>query len=310
MSLGADLFAGTAWTFASPHFDGQLDYLFIDEAGQVATANVVAMATATKNIILVGDQMQLGQPIQGTHPGEAGLSVLEFLLGDHSTIPAERGIFLGQTRRMRPSICQFISDAFYDGRLTAHESTAERSLDLQGIDLPNEGIVMISAEHEGCSQKSVEEGEIIKAKYDALLGQEFTDRDGTTRPITEDDILVVRSINLSDFINQQIKRSEGTWTRLIYNGDQDMLAYAKSEIVQDFLQRIDSDTFAKIVYRIAQNPNENRSGVSDFIIWNDDELRMVEVKKVREQVRESQLNWLSWMIDENIPVEIVRVKAV
>ena len=95
MSLGADMFAGTAWTFASPHFanednEPQLDYLFIDEAGQVATANVVAMATATKNIILVGDQMQLGQPIQGTHPGEAGLSVLEFLLGDHSTIPAER----------------------------------------------------------------------------------------------------------------------------------------------------------------------------------------------------------------------------
>lgn len=120
----------------------------------------------------------------------------------------------------------------------------------------------------------------------------------------------IRSVNISDFINQQIKRSEGTWTRLIYNGDQDMLAYAKSEIVQDFLQRIDSDTFAKIVYRIAQNPTENRSGISDFIIWNDDELKMVEVKKVREQVRESQLNWLSWMIDENIPVEIVRVKAV
>ena len=196
MSLGADLFAGTAWTFASPHFDGQLDYLFIDEAGQVATANVVAMATATKNIILVGDQMQLGQPIQGTHPGEAGLSVLEFLLGDHSTIPAERGIFLGQTRRMRPSICQFISDAFYDGRLTAHESTAERSLNLQGIDLPNEGIVMIPAEHEGCSQKSVEEGEIIKAKYDALLGQEFNDRDGTTRLINQDDILVVTPYNV------------------------------------------------------------------------------------------------------------------
>jgi uncharacterized protein len=196
MSLSADLFAGTAWTFASPHFDGQLDYLFIDEAGQVATANVIAMATATKNIILVGDQMQLGQPIQGTHPGEAGLSVLEFLLGDHSTIPAERGIFLGQTRRMRPSICQFISDAFYDGRLTAHETTAERSLNLQGVDLPSEGIVMIPAEHEGCSQKSVEEGEIIKAKYNALLGQEFTDRDGTTRPITEDDILVVTPYNV------------------------------------------------------------------------------------------------------------------
>ena len=195
MSLDANLFAGTAWTFSNSHFDGQLDYLFIDEAGQVATANVVAMATATKNIILVGDQMQLGQPIQGTHPGEAGLSVLEFLLGDHSTIPAERGIFLGQTYRMRLSICQFISDAFYDGRLTAHESTAGRSLNLQGVDLPNEGIVMVPVDHEGCSQKSVEEGETIKAKYKALLGQKFTDRDGT-RQITKDDILVVTPYNV------------------------------------------------------------------------------------------------------------------
>jgi hypothetical protein len=120
----------------------------------------------------------------------------------------------------------------------------------------------------------------------------------------------VKSTSLPDFINRQIKRSEGAWTRLIYNGDQDMLAYAKSNIVQEFVHRIDPETYAKIVYRIAQNPNENRSGVSDFIIWNDDELRMVEIKKVREQVRESQVNWLSWMAEENIPVEIVRVKAV
>ncbi len=196
MSLDANLFAGTAWAFADPHFDGKLDYLVIDEAGQVATANVVAMATAAKNIILVGDQMQLGQPIQGIHPGEAGLSVLEFLLGDHSTIPAKRGIFLGQTRRMRPSICRFISDAFYDGRLIAHESTAEQSLNLQDVDLPNEGIVMIRAEHKECSQKSIEEGEIIKTKYHALLGQKFSDKDGNTRPITENDILVVAPYNL------------------------------------------------------------------------------------------------------------------
>ena len=195
MSLGASLFAGTAWTFASPHFSGQLDYLFIDEAGQVATANVVAMATSTKNIILVGDQMQLGQPIQGTHPGEAGLSILEFLLKDHSTIIPERGIFLDKTRRMRPSICRFISDAFYDGRLTAHECTAERSLNLQGLNLPNEGIVMIPVDHEGCSQKSVEEGEIIKAQYQTLLGQSFT-KNGRTRPITGDDILVVTPYNV------------------------------------------------------------------------------------------------------------------
>ena len=96
---------------------------------------------------------------------------------------------------MRPSICQFISDIFYDSRLTAHESTADRSLNLQGVDLPNEGIVMIPTEHEGCSQKSVKEGEIIKTKYGALLGQEFNNRDGSTRSITKDDILVVTPYN-------------------------------------------------------------------------------------------------------------------
>lgn len=205
MKLDADLFAGTAWTFANPHFEGTLDYLFIDEAGQVSTANVIAMATATENIILVGDQMQLGQPIQGVHPGEAGMSILEFLLGEHATIPAERGIFLGQTYRLRPSICRFISDAFYDGRLDAHESTSNRSLDLQDIDLPDEGIVMIPTEHEGCSQKSVEEGAIIQKYYQDLIGQLFTDNDGTKRTITENDILVVTPYNVQvNYLRSQL----------------------------------------------------------------------------------------------------------
>ena len=196
MNLNAHLFAGTAWTFSNKHFDNQLDYLFIDEAGQVATANVVAMSISTKNIILVGDQMQLGQPIQGTHPGEAGLSVLEFLLGENSTIPKDRGVFLNQTRRLRSSICKFISDAFYDGRLTAYESTSKRNLHLQNINLPNEGIAIIEAKHEGCSQKSVEEGKIIKKQYEALLNQHFTDENGNTRTITENDILIVTPYNV------------------------------------------------------------------------------------------------------------------
>ena len=192
----ANLFAGTAWCFANEQFQGQLDYLFIDEAGQVATANVVAMANAARNIVLVGDQMQLGQPIQGTHPGEAGLSVLGFLLRDRATIPANQGIFLPETRRLHPNICRFISEAFYEGRLTAHESTKARQLDLQNTDLPNTGIVMLPAHHDGCGQKSIVEGEIIEAKYQQLLGQTIAETDGTTRDITADDILIVTPYNV------------------------------------------------------------------------------------------------------------------
>lgn len=115
--------------------------------------------------------------------------------------------------------------------------------------------------------------------------------------------------NLSKLINEKIKKAKGSWTRLIYNGDQDMLKYSNSATVQNFIKRVNPETFASIVYRIAQNPDINRSGVPDFVIWNDHELIMIEVKKVREQIRESQIRWLYWMTEENIPVEIVRVKG-
>ena len=196
IDLDASLFAGTAWLFSHGHMQDLLDYLFIDEAGQVSTANVVAMATSARNIVLVGDQMQLSQPIQGVHPGEAGLSVLDFLLGEHSTIAPERGIFLNRTYRLSPGICRFISDAFYDGHLLPHENTTQQTLDLHDTDLPNEGIVVIAAEHEGCSQKSVEEGQIIQTRYQQLLGQFLRNQNGRTRSINEDDILVVTPYNV------------------------------------------------------------------------------------------------------------------
>lgn len=201
MDLNATLFAGTVWTFSNKHFyhektEPVLDYLFIDEAGQVAVANIIAMANSCKNIILVGDQMQLGQPTQGTHPGKSGLSILEFLLEDYSTIPADRGIFLAQTRRMRPSVCHFISKAFYDGKLHAHQSTTERNLDLSALHLPNEGIGMIHVQHKGCSQKSIEEGNIIQKLYTNLLGQYWSNNLKKKERICENDILVVTPYNV------------------------------------------------------------------------------------------------------------------
>ena len=192
--LGANLFSGTVWLFSHTHLTNHLDYLFIDEAGQVALANVVAMGLSTKNIVLVGDQMQLGQPVQGVHPGEAGLSILEFLLQNHVTIPKERGFFLENTYRLKQDICGFISNAFYDGKLKADKSTEERNLVLNESDLPDKGIVFVPATHEDCSQKSFEEGQIVKARYLKLLGQSFKDETGT-RPLNEKDILVVTPYN-------------------------------------------------------------------------------------------------------------------
>jgi hypothetical protein len=94
---GHVLIAGTAWLFAREELDQQLDYLFIDEAGQVSLANTIAMGVSANNIVLVGDQMQLSQPLKGSHPGRSGLSALEHLLDGAATVPPERGIFLSKT---------------------------------------------------------------------------------------------------------------------------------------------------------------------------------------------------------------------
>lgn len=115
--------------------------------------------------------------------------------------------------------------------------------------------------------------------------------------------------NIPLFINSQLENSKKHWTGLLYNGNQDISTYLKTSIVQEFLNEINPKIFAKIVYRIAKNPNENRSGVSDFVVWNEQKLKFIEVKKIKETIRESQKKWISWMDQENIENEIIRVKS-
>ena len=122
------LVAGTAWLLASAKLQQKFDYLFVDEAGQVSLANLLAMSTCARNIVLLGDQMQLGQPIQGVHPGESGKSTLDYLLKGEATIAPESGVFLKDTWRMHPDVCQFISEAVYDGRLLAEAKNANQRL--------------------------------------------------------------------------------------------------------------------------------------------------------------------------------------
>lgn len=193
------LYAGTAWLFSLKSFDEQLDYLFVDEAGQVATANLVAMATSTRNIVLLGDQMQLGQPIQGVHPGESGLSALDFLLEGRATIPPDQGVFLATTWRMHPDVCRFISDAVYEGRLYPEPKNAEQRLILKPDAHPMlrpTGLVFVPAIHDACSQRSEEEAGIVLVLYQSLLAQSYRDRDGQEHPMTADNILVVAPYNM------------------------------------------------------------------------------------------------------------------
>lgn len=194
------LVAGTAWLFAREDLDGAFDYLFIDEAGQVSLANVIAMGTAARNIVLVGDQMQLSQPIKGTHPGGSGLSALEHLLEGQATVPADQGVFLPVSRRMHPDLCSFISDAVYEGRLQAEASTTRQCIDVaiarDSAALATAGLRFVEVDHASRTQRSPEEAERLAVTYRALIGAHWTDRFGERHEIGAKDILVVSPYNM------------------------------------------------------------------------------------------------------------------
>lgn len=186
---------GTAWLFSREDFDASFDYLFVDEAGQVSVANIVAMGTCAKNIILVGDPMQLSQPIQGAHPGESGLSALEYLLAGHNTVPADSGVFLPVSRRMHPDVCRFISEIVYEGRLKSDKGAAQQKIIGSANDKLS-GAHLVKIEHAGNTQSSLEEVAAIRDKIELLLGLRFRDRNGFERSIGLSDILIVAPYNL------------------------------------------------------------------------------------------------------------------
>src|SRR5262245_6296455 len=158
-----DLFAGTSFLLAREELDGKLDYLFIDEAGQISLADALAMGTCARTLVLLGDPVQLAQVTQAVHPDEAGRSVLAHLLGEQATVAEDMGVFLSESRRMHPDVCRFVSDAFYDGRLRAHPDCAERTTPL------GTGLRWLAVEHEGNSTSSEEEAGAIRAEIDRLV---------------------------------------------------------------------------------------------------------------------------------------------
>ena len=193
------LIGGTAWVFARPELRASRDVLFVDEAGQVSLGNLVAMAVAAKSIVLVGDQMQLAQPIQGAHPGDSGRSALDHLLESHAVVPPERGIFLSKTWRMHPDLCSFVSVAVYEGKLQSEVGCATQRLVLSKnahSALKIAGLSFFPVSHSGCRQKSNEEARAILGILTSVLGQRVVGRDGQERAMTLDDVLVVAPYNM------------------------------------------------------------------------------------------------------------------
>lgn len=192
------LVAGTAWLFARPEHRDAYDVLIIDEAGQFSLANAAAAGLAARGLVLLGDPQQLPQVNKADHPEGSGASVLEHVLDGASTISEGRGVLLTESWRMHPSVCEFVSDRSYDGRLHSRDPCVGRRIDVTVGSLTGTGLRTIPVDHAGRSQASPEEAEAIAAACrDLLTGSAVTDAEGKTRDLVPEDILVVAPYNLA-----------------------------------------------------------------------------------------------------------------
>jgi predicted RecB family nuclease len=196
-----DVLGGTAFLWSREEFANSVDVLFVDEASQVSLADLAAISQAAENVVLIGDPQQLARPGDASHPPGAELSSLEHILadpehGELKTMPPHLGLFIQETKRLHPKICDFISNIFYEGRLHAREFTRERIIEGHAW-MKGAGLWFVPVEHEGNRNSSAEEIEAIARIVTSLLKPEVTwfYSAGNSRRMKIDDILIVAPYN-------------------------------------------------------------------------------------------------------------------
>ena len=130
---GANVVGGTAWLWSREEYFEAVDVLFVDEAGQMSLANVLAVSQAAKNLVLLGDPQQLEQPVKGSHPDGADVSALEHLLAGQKTISPDRAC--SWTRRgacIRGSVSSLPRFSTRGDSIRARDSSSKRSKGTRG----------------------------------------------------------------------------------------------------------------------------------------------------------------------------------
>jgi predicted RecB family nuclease len=186
---------GTAWLWTEDKAIGALDYLFVDEAGQMSLTQTLAASRAARNIILLGDPQQLEQPQKGAHPEGSDVAALTYLLDGHRTMPVGRGLFLGITRRLHPDICAFTSEIFYESKLHSLAGL-EKQMVSGNTQFDGSGLFYVPVNHKGNQNISKEEVDAIEEIVSQLLATgKWTNDKGETQPIQKKDILIVAPFN-------------------------------------------------------------------------------------------------------------------
>jgi len=264
------IFAGTKYHLASTFYDQKIDYLFIDEAGQVSLADLISIGNIAKNIILIGDQNQLGQPIRGVHPNNSGQSILDYLLEGKDTIPEDRGIFLNKTYRLNSILNEFISSNFYEERLICDERTDKRIIKFNKKSLiKNDGIHYVEMNHKNNVQTSLEEFEVVKDLMKEMIGNEFDDN-GSKRKLTVEDFLVISPYNTQ--VNLLISKLEEAKIKNPRVGTIDKFQGQEAPVTIISMTSSDSDSLPRnkefFFSRNRLNVAISRAQVASIILFN------------------------------------------
>src|SRR6267154_1713561 len=199
----ANVVGGTSWLWSPEAAFEAVDVLFIDEAGQMSLADVLAVSQAGKKLVLLGDPQQLERPTKGSHPDGAEKSALEHLLNGRKTIEADMGFLLPETWRLHPRVCRYTSDVFYDARLSSHAISQSRVIEGHAW-VNGAGLWLVPIEHAGNRNSSAEEVEAVTQIVEGLLKPEvkWFRSAGNPRSLKEEDILIVAPYNaqVSDLI--------------------------------------------------------------------------------------------------------------
>jgi uncharacterized protein len=193
----ANVAAGTTWLWASSKMRDAVDVLFVDEAGQISLANVVAVSRAADSLVLLGDPQQLDQPLRGSHPPGADRSALAHVLGADATMPPAQGLFLETTWRLHPDLCAFTSEVFYDDRLEPEAHLEVQRLRSDVALLDGVGPRLLEVATVGADNESPIEAEAVARVARELVGGGVTwvDGGGAVRPLTWAEVLIVAPYN-------------------------------------------------------------------------------------------------------------------
>ncbi len=185
---------GTAWNLTSDSFIAlDLDYVFIDEAAQFSLVDAIGVGVATKNLVLLGDPMQLTQVVQAVHPGGVDNSALGHYMGTNELLPSDSGYFVSQTRRMHPRVNEPVSWLAYQGKLSAHASTSQNVIPTVPV-----GLIPVPVHHQTNASHSPQEVAVaveLAQKLAAVLAQ--------------DQIMVIAPFNAQVDLLEQALRNAG-----------------------------------------------------------------------------------------------------